>query len=48
MKKKTRTYVESYALVERAARQMKQKRGKYYERWKADMELWRKRGTRLS
>ena len=43
MKKKKRTYAEGYKITVIAARQMKQKRGKYYERWKAAMEAYKNR-----
>ena len=43
MKKKKHTYAEAAKIVARTAQQLKQKRGKYYERWKAGMEEYRKR-----
>ena len=40
MKKKKRTYAEAYKKVAANTRQMKSKKGKYYERWKAGMKTW--------
>lgn len=43
MKTKPRTYTEAYAEVKKAAEQIKRRRGKYYDRWKAGMEAYHAR-----